>query len=467
MSRLSVSLPVAQHLERLVHEPFAFLARTRAELGDAFVIKESGPIFSRSSDCKGAVSVFGVERQRQVLSDIDTFVMPMSAARKMKLPPTLVNLNRGLHSMLGDQHTTHKRLVASMLGQQLLDAQETVVPAALEAFVKSWNVGDTISLLSQMRKLTLDLSLRLLFGPRRGEAAELGPLLNVYFMLRRESSSPFSAATNAVRKELTTVGRCIDEELRRRIRQCRAVPEETNGSLLHRLAIATATGVHALNEDEIVGHANVLFMSLTEPIAVSLTWVLLVLSQLPNLRSELRQELACVTGALSLSPSMSLLDSVINETLRLLTPNALMVRVTSRPICLQGVMLPEKCEVVLCPFLAHREAERFHEPDVFIPSRWRTLKPSPYEYFPFGAGGHACVGRSLAQSIVRSALASLLKQCDLVLANNDPIDWNIQIMLTPTNDPIMKVHRADVQRPVRSPQWHGSVCELLQFRSGV
>src|SRR4030095_13351874 len=141
-----------------------------------------------------------------------------------------------------------------------------------------------------------------------------------------------------------------------------------------------------LSEDELIAHSNVLFMSSNEPIAVALTWILLTLSQLPGLRRALRHELdqarrADAVPSLPELGRLTLLSSVVNETLRLLPPNALMVRVTTRGAPLQGVRLPERLALVLCPFLAHREAGRFPRPNEFLPSRWIGTRPSPFEFF--------------------------------------------------------------------------------------
>jgi cytochrome P450 len=50
------------------------------------------------------------------------------------------------------------------------------------------------------------------------------------------------------------------------------------------------------SDTELVAHGNVLFMSGSEPIAVSLAWILLMLSQRPDLCLAVRQELGAAFG---------------------------------------------------------------------------------------------------------------------------------------------------------------------------
>jgi cytochrome P450 len=196
-----------------------------------------------------------------------------------------------------------------------------------------------------------------------------------------------------------------------------------------------------------IAHSNILFVSSNEPVAIALTWILLILSQLPDLRRAVRHELDQASFADALPSSsqlagLTLLESVINESLRLFPPNALMVRMTTRSATLEGVRLPERCEIVLCPFIAHRDPGRFQNPNQFLPSRWTVARPSSFEYFPFGAGGHACVGRHLATYMIKIALAALMRRYELVLADDQEIDWRIHIQFMPRNDPAMSVQTA-------------------------
>lgn len=444
MNSLPGSIPRAAEPQLFFEEPLGFLARTRSSLGDMFVLRDGGPIFSRRPECAGAIAVFGPTYTHAVLSDIALFGMPVSAAQNLSLPRKLVNLNHGLHSMRGDRHALHQRALMRVLSERGVEAHRGDIRAGLETFARSWQVGQTIGLLGEMRRLALRVSTRLLFGDQYEGGSQLASLLKSYFQLRREAASPFNPADEAARAELIALGTSLDGALRRYVRWCRRQSRAASDAVLATLAnLELQPGVR-LSEDALVAHANVLFVSSNEPIAVALTWTLLILSQLPELRRALRLELAQASPASAMTATgaaapPSLLGAVINESLRVLTPNALMVRVTTRPASLEGVRLPKRCEIILCPFLAHRDAESFPRPDEFLPSRWDTIRPSPFEYFPFGAGGHSCVGRTLATYIIKEALASLITRYELVLDGDQEVDWRIHIIFMPRNEPAMKV----------------------------
>lgn len=467
MTLLPPSLPRVSADEEFHQDPLNFLAQARSCLGDMIVLRERGPLFSRTPDCAGVLAVFGARHNRAVLSDIDVFGMPISAAHSLSLPRHLVNLNCGVHSMRDHQHDLHRHLLLQALNEHRFMGQQASIDHGITAFLKSWRPGHTISLLSEMRQLALHVSSRVLFGNQFADRIELGLLIQSYFQLRREASTPFSTSKPTLRESLIQVGTTLDAALRAYIRWCKGTPETADGILA---TLATLDAPEALSEDELVAHSNVLCVSSIEPIAVSLTWIILILSQLPKLRRELREELyksghAQAAGDFSRILQLPLLDSIIHESLRLLPPNALMVRLTTRPARLGHVTLPDCCELLVCPFLAHRDPERFPQPDTFLPQRWHTNKPSPFEYFPFGAGGHSCIGRPLALYLIKSILARLAQPYELVLTGDQAIDWRIHIQFMPSNEPLMTIREASSSASQDGGALRGRVGHLLKFES--
>jgi cytochrome P450 len=471
MAQIPPTIPRATEVQRFFENPLGFLAQARSRVGDVFVLRDNGPIFSRAHDCTGTVAVFGTVRHQTVLSDIDLFGLPVSAAQHLSLPQHLVSLNRGLHSMRGEQHAQHQRLLMRVLSEHSIEDYQ--VSTGLDPLMRRWRFGHRIGLLGEMRQLALNVSTRLLIGGQYAESSELASVLQAYFHLRREAATPFSSAGEALREELIGLGTSLDHALRQYIRWCRRQATAASpDAVLGRLALLELLPGELVSEDDLVAHCNVLFMSSNEPIAVALAWILLILSQLPDLRRELRNELEQAFDDDAVVPAshlarLTLLDSVVNESLRLLPPNALMVRVTTRPASLVGELLPERCEVVLCPFLSHREPARFPQPDEFLTSRWRTTsssekRPSPFEYFPFGAGGHSCVGRHLGTYIIKASLALLMQRYEFVLAGDQEIDWRIHIQFMPKNDPIMTVHSPG-GRIANAGKLLGPIGDLVRF----
>jgi cytochrome P450 len=420
-------------------DPLTWLTEARDVLGPVVLVRESGAVFSRAPDGSGVVAVFGAGNIKQVLADPEAYAMPASAAVKLGLPPRLAQLNRSLHSMREPEHGAHKRALGKLLGGTNLEP--LAAQRAMQACTEQWPRREPQPLLARMRELSVCLAKSVLLGP--GADPSLSALLHEYFLLRREAGVPAAAAAPDVHALLLSTGRALDRTLRHHLRSKGAA-----GGTLSRLLCPVETAGLSLSEDDATGHANILFVSATEPVAVSLTWTLLLLSQQPDLRRSVRED----PGAL---------DEVLLESLRLLPPNGFMVRQTTRAVRLDGVTLPARCEVILCPLLSHRDADVFERPRTFLPQRWRDARPTSYEYFPFGAGGHACVGRSLAMDLLRTALAYTVQRFDTVLDVDQDVDWRIHIMFMPRDE--IRVRFEPPGAAPNSGRWNGPVTTLIDL----
>jgi cytochrome P450 len=158
-----------------------------------------------------------------------------------------------------------------------------------------------------------------------------------------------------------------------------------------------------------------------------------------------------------------LIEHVLDESLRVLTPNALMVRVTRTPTRLGAYRLPAGCEVLLSPFLSHRDVQMFPQPQRFLPSRWANSRPSPYAYFPFGAGGHGCVGRGLSLRLLRDCLVALMRRGEIVLDGDAAVDWRVHVMLMPTHDPRVRLSAGALGEAMCGGVLKGGVCDIVDF----
>ena len=147
---LTDSIPHAAGMGDPLTDPISFLIRAHARHGNLFAIRKEGPVFSRVAECAGVVAALGVENQRAILVDTETFGLPISAAEKLKLPQNLVNLNRSLHSMRGAEHAAHKRLLITMLNHAV--SPHRPVWEALEEVTGDWIPGP-VHLVEQIREL--------------------------------------------------------------------------------------------------------------------------------------------------------------------------------------------------------------------------------------------------------------------------------------------------------------------------
>jgi cytochrome P450 len=464
---LPTAIPRHIDLQACRTDPLLFLRAAQSTSGNLVAISE-GPIFSRAADCCEAVAVFGPDAVREVLSDIDLFGMPVSVAEKFSLPERLVALNKGLFSMHGEEHRRHQQLLSPLLGANSVQRHSAAIAQGWAAFADELRAGEDLPLLEEMRRLVLHVTSRVLFG----DGLEAGRLIQSYFDQRRSLSGGSKPQTLEDRRKLVRTGVAIERSLRTRLSRLREEYGRDPGRPLSVLAELANSGERISwqpDDSELVAHGNVLFMSGSEPIAVSLAWILLLLSQRPDLCLAARQEISAAFGGCEIPDAVSetelpLLHRIILETHRLLPPNAIMVRLTRRPGKLLGYDLPEQCEVVLSPFVAHRDPRQYADPDRFDAARWIDLQPRPFCYFPFGMGGRYCLGKSLATAVLLSILTRLLNKYEVVLAGDVELDWKMDITLMPKNDAMVRFQplTANNESFARG-RLGGPVSRLLQF----
>jgi cytochrome P450 len=114
-----------------------------------------------------------------------------------------------------------------------------------------------------------------------------------------------------------------------------------------------------------------------------------------------------------------LIPPTILESIRLETPVRGFTRVTTAPVNVDGVTIPEGARVLLLYASANRDERKWPEPERF------DIYRRPIDHLGFGHGVHACVGLHLAQIEIRAvmtALASRVARLDMakpeLLVNN-------------------------------------------------
>jgi cytochrome P450 len=88
---------------------------------------------------------------------------------------------------------------------------------------------------------------------------------------------------------------------------------------------------------------------------------------------------------------------VVSESLRLYPPAAAIARVSAADDEIGEVKIPAGSLVMISPWVLHRHAKLWSEPEAFDPSRFLADKPLAHHlaYLPFGAGPRVCVAHSL------------------------------------------------------------------------
>jgi cytochrome P450 len=169
-----------------------------------------------------------------------------------------------------------------------------------------------------------------------------------------------------------------------------AVARRTHGAedLITALVEAEVEG-ESLEERDILGFCVLLLIAGNETTTNLLGNLFNVLVERPALWQQLREE-------------RSLVETVVEETLRYESPVQRMLRQTTREVEVSGVQIPEGASVSIFYGAANRDPAAFPHPDEF------RLDRDLRTHVAFGAGIHYCLGAPLARAEASITLNTFL-----------------------------------------------------------
>jgi rhamnosyltransferase subunit B len=137
--------------------------------------------------------------------------------------------------------------------------------------------------------------------------------------------------------------------------------------------------------------------------------------------------------------SRSYLDAVCKEVVRLCPDIPFGVRRSTSSLEIGKWRLPGGSTIGLCIYLLHRDEASFPQPARFLPDRFLSMRPSRFEYLPFGGGQRGCVAGPL---FVVSLLANRHFE---PLARRAGLDFD---EIAPASDYHSVVEKQDLWQPV-------------------
>ncbi|MEU0089954.1 cytochrome P450 [Kribbella sp. NPDC006257] len=363
-------------------------SRTRlAQYGDRPVVGVTGGNGSM-------VVVRGSEAARQVLTDNTTFEHPSNSM--LGLPPgrpysTLFDATATLN---GARNVRSRKLLMPVMHRSALKEYDEVFA---ENFARSRfaRPGEPFDLVAELDRLTNANMLTCLIGlgPQDAPLGErVTRLLHLtmdprVFLFKRGQRTPYGRWLELVAS--------VHQELSELIDRNRDKPPKVDA--LSILCHATDEDGRLMSTAEIVGELNGMLASGYLTTSASMGWALIALAGSSSVREAARG-------------SDEYLEAVIKETQRVIptVPMSLPRRVVST-VDIGGTDVPAGALLFLATYLEHHNADVFDRPDEFRPERWADARPTPFEFFPFGAGARRCLGAAFADLQMRTTLRQILQ----------------------------------------------------------
>jgi cytochrome P450 len=397
----------------------------------------------------------------ELVCDADQFDWAQKPLGLRTLSPALNALSAGLLRKNGEEYKVARRFMRSAFNQKLLDGWRESMVLRTRDMMDSWKVGQQIDLHREIRRLVISISINTVFGVHDPEVA--GALDDLRIKLFTTGSKattllfPFNLPGSSYRKMLG-----ITDQL---LPLMNGLIEQARGRdcMLGMVLDAKDENGVGLPEDELIGEAFQL-MNLDNPIG-GITWAFFMIAQHPTVYADVLDELDSVlhgdVPTFEQLGSLPLLERAIKESLRLMPPFAFARRYAASACQLGPFNLPAGCKVIFSPYITHRMPDIYSEPLRYLPARWETARPSQYEYLPFGAGSHFCLGMRFAMLELKIVLASVLQRYRLEIPLNAQIDRVVRITIQSKQGLPMIVNRQD--RKFKRNAIRGNIHEMVTF----
>jgi cytochrome P450 len=417
-------------LARFLRDPILAMREAHARHGPLIIVSaplKIGPLR------KVIALAAGARFNRDVLSD-PAMWRPVHVMYVGRRDRAQRRVGMGIFSITGARHAHYRRLFTPPLRRARIDSLSSDLAQLAEQFVDQWPKGQPLDLWGQVCELVRNLAVALLFADDREHAYPIADLVDERV---RFKWTPGALAC-PYNLPVTPYGRMIrqSQEIERRIMAwagCKhGRPDPAD--LMSILANNPEETGEPPSDATVVGHIPSLFVAGYDTCRTALLWTLVLLAQHPRVARQLADELQPLEGVpptLERVRELPLLDAVIKESLRLLPPVPMQIRIVQEPGMIGDYPLPIFSRVVLSPFVTNRDPGLYPDPDSFRPERWASINPSVFEYSVFSAGPRVCLGQWFGTSLLKVSLATILTRYRVALQADASIAYEVQPTLSP------------------------------------
>lgn len=426
-------LPVVGHTLSFFRDPFGFYERA-GELGDVVRTEIMGEEIYQIRHPDTVKRVFVDEHERFRKGDLLRNTSGQFAPD-------------GLFMTEGEQWKRQRETVQPAFYRDRIEGYVPEMVAAARRVTDGWRDGEIVAVDEVMRELTLEIIARTMFGTDDPDhlvaVADAAAAITDRFEAGMTAFLPAWVPTPTNRRYRRASDR-LDEV----IDELRAEADLAGDGPPDLLSILVASD---LPDEEIRDQLVTFLFAGHETTSLALTYTWHLLSQHPNVRERLHEEVDALDGPLwngqprSADPSLSEDDieytaRVVDESLRLYPPAYNVFRQADEPVELRGYELPAGATLSVPIHRIHRDGRFYDAPETFDPDRWPAGPSHEYAYLPFGAGPRHCIGMRFALLELRVALADIARRWRLEPFGGLP-DLRMSITLQPSDSVDFRVRK--------------------------
>lgn len=320
-----------------------------------------------------------------------------------------------------------RRMVSPTFHQQKIALYADVMGSYQENMCEKWSAGGERDVVPDIMEMALGVAAKTLFSvdidteEGRTIAAAMTEVMNTVAM-RIASPLPLpefipTPLMLRLKRGVAQLDKFVYQFI-----EDRRTGKSSSDDLLSLLLEArdTETDGTGMTDRQVRDEAMTIFMAGFETTSLSLAWVCHLLATHPGIQSQVRREVIEVLGDRRPTAAdyrqLPYTEAVVNETLRLYPPVAMIGREALVDLELGGFRIRKGTAVWPTAWITHRDRQLWDRPLEFYPERWTSglaAQLPKHSFFPFGGGPHNCVGRMYAMMELVLGIAIIIRQFEL------------------------------------------------------
>ena len=344
---------------------------------------------------------------------------------------------RTLINMEGPDHIRMRRVLTAGYGRQAIETRIAEVIDITRRDLDTWPVDRPIPGFHTLQRIvTEQLGLLTTGVSPQPYLDDLIFVLDTLLMTRVMRQRPAFWYARRLRRALGRV-----RQLHRAVLAAHA-PQRRLGrpaDLIDDLLELHRTDPQFMPETELMASVIGPFLAGLDTVAATAAFMLYSALKQPGLLEQMTAEadqlLAAGTPTVAAVRRLDVTHRVAKETLRMYPIVPATVRMTMNSFEFAGYQVEAGTPVMMAMSVPHYLPEYFPDPDRFDIDRYtqqRQEDKTRAAYAPFGLGPHACLGSGFAGVQLAVTVATILRECALVL---DPPQYDMKIKSTPSLRP--------------------------------
>jgi len=407
-------------------DPLAFFTNLARQYGDLVSYRMGGEV------------IFAVNDPALIRDILVTHNKNFTKSRGLERTKRL--LGNGLLTSEGAFHLRQRRLMQPAFHRERVAGYGRTMVEYADRLRRRWaerGDGSTVDVSREMMAVTLAIAGKTLFDlDVESQAEEVGSALTDVMDSFWLSMMPFADVlerlpVGPLRKAKAARAR-LDAIIYGMIAERRAGSTD-RGDLLSMLLLAhdeEDPGSHGgvMTDLQVRDEAMTIFLAGHETTANALTWMWYLVSQAPDVERRMNDEIDGALGGrlptVADLPSLPFTERIVTESMRLYPPAWIIGRRAIAEYPIGGYVAPPRTIFVMSPWVTHRDARFFPDPERFDPDRWSpSFKASlpKFAYYPFGGGPRQCIGESFAWMELVLLAATIGQQWKLALVPGHPV----------------------------------------------